>query len=100
MTGRDEPARRHLTGQDEDKALGDLRAWFRDHPDVTDPGVAVKALGLPGMDGIPADPKKRSRTQWRMYRDAETIRQFAGYAMRHEAGLRGRAGAASAEGGR
>jgi hypothetical protein len=89
-TTRRRVRRRWLTGEDEDNAIRDLRAWFREHPNVTDPEAAIKALGLPDMTGVPADPKARTKIHWRMHRDAKLILQHAGYAMRHEAGLRQR----------
>jgi hypothetical protein len=91
-------ARRWLTSEDEDQALADLKEWFREHPEVTDPEAGIKALGLPDMTGIPADPKARTGTHKHMLRDAQTILIFAGYAMRHEANLRGRGGSPASEG--
>ena len=82
--------RHWLTDEDEIRIIKDLRAWFHDHPGVTDPAEGVKALGLPDMTGVAENVKDRDITQHRIAKEAELVLLHAGYAMRHEAGVRKR----------
>jgi hypothetical protein len=72
--------RRWMTAEDEWQALQDLKAWAADHPDRT-PQQAVRALGLPDMTGVPADPNLRDRTQRRMAYEATAMLSYAEYAL-------------------
>jgi hypothetical protein len=79
------PSGRHswMTPEDDFQALQQLKAWFADHPDCSDPAEGIAALGLPDMTGVPAKVHGRNRTQQRMAAEATSMLRHAGFAIRH-----------------
>jgi len=73
-----------MTGKEDFQALQDLKAWFAEHPECSDPAAGIRALGLPDMTGVPADPcaRSRSRTLQRMAAEATAMLRHAEYAIR------------------
>lgn len=76
-----ESGRRWLTDDDMWDVIQVLRAYLTDHP-LRTAEEAVKALGLPDMDGVPADPGARSARHRRMARQAREVLHHARYAVR------------------
>jgi hypothetical protein len=75
-------APRRMTADDDWEALQRIKAWLAEHPECTDPEIAVKALGLSVMDGVPADPKARTSAQQHHAKLARDMLQHAAYAIR------------------